>query len=118
MAANARSATRVTVEAFVIVRAAETGDAELVFRTRDLSATGLFLYTRVARTYPLRIGSTLAIEFHDEAASFRCTGVVARVVEAGSAEADRFPTGFGVRIVGAEPDDRARLDGLLASLTP
>src|SRR5262249_14309870 len=74
-----RSAGRANVVAFVLVR----GDdgAEVVFRTRDLSIAGLFLYTRVARAYPFRIGSALALEFFDDVATFRCKVVVARVVE-------------------------------------
>ncbi len=41
-----RGAERVAVDAFVEVHGAD--GQELVFRTRDLSERGLFLYTRVA----------------------------------------------------------------------
>ncbi len=98
-----RGAERVQVDAFVKV----TADGhELVFRTRDLSEHGLFLYTKVARSYPIKLGSTLELELYDFDQHVVCTVVVVRVVESGSAESDRFPTGFGVKIV--ECDDQAR----------
>jgi len=99
-----RSAERVRVDAFVKVHGLD--GQELVFRTRDLSAHGLFLYTKVARTYPFRVGSTLELELYDYDQSVAVKVVVVRVVEAGSAEAESYPTGFGVRIV--EPSDEAR----------
>ena len=55
-----RGAERVRVDAFVKVHGAD--GQELVFRTRDLSEHGLFLYTRVARAYPFKVGSTLQLE--------------------------------------------------------
>ena len=110
MSAHQPRAARVSLDAFVIARSA-AGD-EWVFRTRDLSATGLFLFTRVARAYPIKVGSSLDLEVHDEVASFRCSAVVARVVEPGSAEADRFPTGFGMRFVAITGDGRSALDQL------
>ena len=55
-----RSAERVRVDAFVKVHGADGQD--LVFRTRDLSSTGLFLYTKVARAYPFKVGSTLSLD--------------------------------------------------------
>jgi hypothetical protein len=106
-----RSAERVQVEAFVIVRG-ERGE-ELVFRTRDLSEHGLFLYTKVARAYPFRVGSTLQLELYDFDESFACKVVVVRVVEQGSAESDRYPTGFGVRIVDCDEASRKKLDELI-----
>ena len=99
-----RSAERVRVDAFVKVHGLD--GQELVFRTRDLSAHGLFLYTKVARTYPFKVGSTLELELYDYDQSVTVKVVVARVVETGSAEAESYPTGFGVRIV--EPSDEAR----------
>lgn len=92
-----RSAERVRVDAFVKVSGAD--GQELVFRTRDLSANGLFLYTRVPRSYPFKVGSTLSLELYDYDEQVSCTVVVVRVVEQGSPEAATFPTGFGVRIV-------------------
>jgi hypothetical protein len=109
--ATNRSAERVAVEAFVIVRG-DRGE-ELVFRTRDLSEHGLFLYTKVARAYPFKVGSTLHVELYDYDESFACKVVVVRIVEAGSGEADRYPTGFGVRILECDAAARAKLDALL-----
>jgi hypothetical protein len=92
-----RSAERVRVDAFVKVHGAD--GQELVFRTRDLSTNGLFLYTRVPRTYPFKVGSALSLELYDFDEHVSCTVVVVRVVEQGSPESATFPTGFGVRIV-------------------
>ncbi|MBA3460281.1 MAG: PilZ domain-containing protein [Deltaproteobacteria bacterium] len=99
-----RGAERVAVDAFVKVSGAD--GQELVFRTRDLSENGLFLYTKVARAYPIKVGSTLHLELYDFDQHVACKVVVVRVVESGSAESDKFPTGFGVKIV--ECDDAAR----------
>ncbi|MEZ4363249.1 MAG: PilZ domain-containing protein [Kofleriaceae bacterium] len=108
--ANARRAERVPVDAFVKVH----GDGhELVFRTRDVSEHGVFLYTKVTRAYPFRVGSTLALELFGYDQTVRCKALVVRVVEAGSAEAEEFPTGFGVRILEADPESRAALSALL-----
>ena len=109
---NARAAERVKVEAFVKVHG-DDGHQEYVFRTRDLSIGGLFLYTRVAHIYPFKIGSTLQLELYDYDVFMTCKVVVVRVVEAGSAEADRYPTGLGVRIVACDDDNRARLGEMI-----
>ncbi|HEY4241191.1 MAG TPA: PilZ domain-containing protein [Kofleriaceae bacterium] len=101
-----RGAERVRVDAFVIVHDA---GQELVFRTRDLSDQGLFLYTKVARAYPFKVGSTLEIELYDIDQAVAARVVVVRVVETGSAESDTFPTGFGVRIVECSPESRRAL---------
>jgi PilZ domain-containing protein len=103
---NTRGAPRVSVDAFVKIAGA---DREYVFRTRDLSRSGLFLYTRVGHIYPFRIGSTLQLELYDYDQFVRCKVVVVRVVEQGSAESHRYPTGFGVRIIEIADADRARL---------
>nr|HEX4318284.1 PilZ domain-containing protein [Kofleriaceae bacterium] len=102
-----RSAERVRVDAFVKVSGAD--GQELVFRTRDLSAHGLFLYTKVPRTYPFKVGSTLSLELYDYDQQLSCTVVVVRVVESGSPESETFPTGFGVRIVDCGDDARRAL---------
>jgi hypothetical protein len=109
--ATNRSVERVAVEAFVIVRG-DRGE-ELVFRTRDLSEHGLFLYTKVARSYPFKVGSTLHVELYDYDESFACKVVVVRIVEPGSGEADRYPTGFGVRIIECDAAARVKLDALI-----
>ncbi|MBE7453633.1 MAG: PilZ domain-containing protein [Kofleriaceae bacterium] len=105
-----RDGERVQVDAFV--RAA-SGGHELVFRTRDLSRSGLFLYTKVAHSYPFRPGSRLHIELFDYDQSIALDVVVARVVEPGSPEADSFPTGFGVRILDTDAPTQARLEALI-----
>ena len=107
-------AERVAVDAFVKVRG--EGAREFVFRTRDLSESGLFLYTRVGHSYPFRIGSTLDIELYDYDEYVTCEVVVVRVVEPGSAEADHYPTGFGVRIAGMVGEQRQRLAAMLSRL--
>src|SRR4051794_17732288 len=100
-----RSSERVRVDAFVKVSGAD--GQELVFRTRDLSEHGVFLYTKVARVYPFKVGSTLTLELYDYDQQVNCTCVVVRVVDPGSPESATFPTGFGVRIT--ECDDPSRL---------
>jgi hypothetical protein len=92
-----RSAERVRVDAFVKVHGAD--GQELVFRTRDLSEHGLFLYTRVARVYPFKVGSALQLELYDYDQAVIVKVVVVRVVEPNSVESASYPTGFGVRIV-------------------
>jgi len=103
---DGRRSTRVTVDAFVRVTG---GDGEFVFRTRDLSVGGLFLYTKVAHTYPFRTGSTLQLELYDYDEFVACEVVVARIVQPGSAEAESYPTGFGVRISHIDETSRTRL---------
>jgi PilZ domain len=112
MSERERAAERVAVDAFVIVRGAD--GQELVFRTRDLSDQGLFLYTRVARMYPFVVGSTMQVEIYDYDQHLTCKVVVVRVVESGSAESGTFPTGFGVRIVECDEPSRAVLAAMIA----
>jgi hypothetical protein len=102
-----RAGERVRIDAFVKVHGFD--GQELVFRTRDLSEQGLFLYTRVARAYPFKVGSTLALELCDYDEHVACTVVVVRIVEPGSDESHTFPTGFGVRIVDCNEADRRAL---------
>jgi PilZ domain len=106
-----RSAERVRVDAFVKVHGAD--GQELVFRTRDLSAHGLFLYTKVARAYPFKVGSTLALELYDYDEAVTCKVVVVRVVDPDTSESGTYPTGFGVRIVECDDAARARLDRMI-----
>ena len=106
-----RSAERVRVDAFVRVHGAD--GQELVFRTRDLSEHGLFLYTKVARMYPFKVGSTLALELYDFDEQVSCKVVVVRIVEQGSPESGTFPTGFGVRIVECSEASRTVLTKMI-----
>ena len=107
---NPREAQRVSVEAFVKVTGAER---EFVLRTRDLSENGLFLFTKVAHIYPFKVGSTLNLELYDFDGSVTCDVVVVRVVEPGSAEADNYPTGFGVKITNIQSGSRDQLQSMI-----
>lgn len=107
---NQRASERVAVDAFVKVSGA---DKEFVFRTRDLSKSGLFLYTRVGHMYPFKLGSTLNLELYDYDHFVNCKVVVVRVVEPGSAEADRYPTGFGVRIIDIDDGNKDTLTTII-----
>ena len=112
-----RDAERVKVEAFVKVSGGgDAGAQEYVFRTRDLSATGLFLFTRVSHIYPFKLGSTLQLELYDYDEFVTCKVVVVRVVEPGSAEADRYPTGFGVRIIECDEQSKRHLETMMARI--
>ena len=106
-----RASPRITLDAFVKVRG--EGDREYVFRTRDLSENGLFLYTRVGHAYPFRVGATLDLELFDYDDSIHCEVLVVRVVEPGSAESDHYPTGLGVKIVFISSAQRERLVRML-----
>lgn len=111
---NQRGDQRVKVDAFVKVSG--KGDREYVFRTRDLSANGLFLYTRVTHIYPIQVGSELTLEVYDYDQAITCTVVVARVVEPSSEESEDFPTGFGVRISKISDQDSGHLKSLIDRL--
>ncbi len=106
-----RAAERVRVDAFVRVHGAD--GQELVFRTRDLSEHGLFLYTRVARAYPFKVGSTLQLELYDYDQTVTCKVVVVRIVEPNSSESESAPSGFAVRIVDLGEPSRAALAAMI-----
>lgn len=108
---NQRSSVRYSVEAFVKV---DHQSEEWVLRTRDLSETGLFLYTKVAHGYPFAIGSRLRIELYDYNTFVSCLVTVARVVVDGSSEAEQYPVGFGVQITEIDDENRNRLRAILA----
>ncbi len=93
-------------DAFVRVLGA---DREYVFRTRDVSEGGLFLYTRVGHLYPFSIGGEVAIELHDVDHVVSLRGVVVRIVEASSPEAAEYPSGFGVHLIAGDDAERASL---------
>jgi hypothetical protein len=105
---STRQSARVAIDAFVKVSGGH-GDGEFVFRTRDLSESGLFLYTRVAHTYPIRVGTTLQLELHEFDDVVSCQVVVVRVVQPGSIEATQYPAGFGVRISAIGQAERDKL---------
>ncbi len=111
---NKREDDRVKVDAFVKVSG--KSDREYVFRTRDLSAKGLFLYTKVTHIYPIEVGNKLFLELYDYDYAIKCTVVVARVVEPSSNESEDFPTGFGVKISDISADDAARLSALIGRI--
>jgi len=90
-ASERRQEPRVSIDAFV--RAGGSG-REYVFRTRDVSTGGLFLFTRVGHIYPFKIGDSLRIELYDYDQFVVCKAVVVRVVRDGTPEAGRFPLGF------------------------
>jgi len=105
----------VPIDAFVRVTGA---DREYAFRTRDLSEGGLFLHTRVGHLYPLSVGSDVAIELHHAAPGagdvvLALRGVVVRVVEPSSPEAQSFPVGFGIRLNPLSPKERSILLDIL-----
>ena len=101
---------RVVIDAFVTVQGA---DREYVFRTRDISQGGLFLYTRVGHIYPFKVGNVVTVELYDYDRFARSKAVVVRVVRDGTPEAERFPLGFGLRFIEVTPDDRTVLDAMI-----
>ena len=109
---NTRASERVKVEAFVKV-SGDDGHQEYVFRTRDLSAGGLFLFTRVSHLYPFFVGAPLHIELYDFDQTVELKGLVVRIVQPGSPEAARYPSGFGVKIVELDDQNRERLERLI-----
>jgi hypothetical protein len=109
-AGQQRSEPRVAVDAFVKIAGQ---DREYVFRTRDLSKSGLFLYTKVGHVYPFRVGSTLSLELYDYDRFVSCKVVVVRVVQHGSPEADKYPVGFGVRLIDIDDANRASLQTMI-----
>lgn len=111
---DTRENTRVKVDAFV--KAGGGNEREYVFRTRDLSVGGLFLYTKVTHIYPIKVGTRLSLELYAYDEYIACTVVVARVVEAGSRESEDYPTGFGVKIAEIDEANQARLKDMLARL--
>ena len=55
----------------------------------------------------------LSVELYDFDRAVDFKAVVVRVVEPGSPEAERFPMGFGVKIIEIDDGNRARLEELL-----
>ena len=114
MSSDGRQHPRVVVDAFVrILSSGPQTDREYVFRTRDLSMGGLFLYTRVGHLYPFYVGAALSIELYDFDHAVEFKAMVVRIVEAGTPESERFPSGFGVKIVEIDDANRERLTSLI-----
>jgi c-di-GMP-binding flagellar brake protein YcgR len=109
-AADKRQHARVTIDAFVKI---EGGERAYVFRTRDISQGGLFLYTRVGHIYPFKVGNVVTVELYDYDRFARSKAVVVRVVRDGTPEAERFPLGFGLRFIEVSTEDRAVLDAMI-----
>ena len=105
-----RQHARVTIDAFVRIAGA---DRSYVFRTRDVSQGGLFLYTRVGHLYPFKVGHVLSIELYDYDRFIVAKAVVVRIVRDQTTEAERFPLGFGVRFVEMSPEDRQALHAMI-----
>jgi PilZ domain len=115
-----RQHPRVAVDAFVKILkkpaspdSGPVSDREYVFRTRDLSMGGLFLYTRVSHMYPFHEGTPLVIELYDFDQAVEFKAMIVRIVQPGSPEAERFPSGFGIKIVEIDDFNRARLESLI-----
>jgi hypothetical protein len=107
-----RQHPRYAVDAFVRVLG-HGGEREFVFRVRDLSEGGLFLYTRVGHLYPFKEGTALTIELYDFDQAVELRAVIVRIVQSDSSEAERFPLGFGVKIVELDEANRERLAKLI-----
>ena len=105
-----RQHERTSVDAFVRIHGA---DHEFILRTRDLSIGGVFLYTKVGHMYPFQQGSPLAIELFDFDRTVSFAGVIVRVVEPGTDESKDYPTGFGVRIVTIDDENRGKLEEMI-----
>ena len=112
---SGRSAERVALDSMVLVRSVST---DRVFRTRDLSTTGCFIFTKVTGGVAFEIGQAVELQLtgtiDGRAVSVRCSGEIARSVEPGTSEAQKFPTGLGVRITSCDPANRDQLERLLA----
>ncbi len=111
MPTDHRAATRYKIEAFVKLKD-ESG--EYVFVTRDISISGFFLYTKVAHVYPISIGNKLEIELYNYDVFVKCEVTVVRVVATDSEEAQSYPTGFAVQISGILPEEKVKLDKMIA----
>ncbi len=112
---NGRENRRVKVDAFVKVDGGN--DREYVFRTRDLSDGGLFLYTKVTHIYPIAVGNVLTLELYDYDDHITCQVVVVRIVQPSSKESEDYPTGFGVKINDINDANKSRLQEMLSRLS-
>jgi hypothetical protein len=107
----ARAHLRVPIDVFVRVAGA---DRDYAFRTRDVSAGGLFLYTRVGHLYPLSVGVAVTVELVDGGRVFTLRGEVVREVQPGTEEAQRYPAGFALRLQPIPEAERDAFERLIA----
>ena len=56
----------------------------------------------------------LSIELYDYDCTVELKAVVVRIVESGSQEAERFPTGFALKLVEIDDANRRRLEELIS----
>jgi hypothetical protein len=112
---SGRRAKRVSVDSMVLVRSVTT---DRVFRTRDLSETGAFIFTKVTAGNSFEVGQAVELQLtgtiDGRAVAVRCGAEIVRAVAPGTTEERAFPTGLGVRITSCDPANRALLDRLLA----
>lgn len=106
---DARNAARCPVSAPVVMR---LGGSLRILRSRDASATGLFVWSADGAGAPARVGQEVELQLH-AGRSVRCHAEVVRVVEPGTAEWSEYPAGFAVRITACDAGNRAALDELL-----
>ena len=108
-------AKRVSLSSMVLVR---TLSMDRVFRARDVSSTGCFLFTKITAGTDLDVGAPVQLQLSGVvggvAVAVRCTGVIARHATPGTVEHDEFPTGVGVRITACDPANSELLEQLLA----
>ncbi len=107
---NRRNAPRRAADAFVKVRSTKGG--EWMLRTRDVSATGLFVYPRSAGA-EFAVGDALRLELYDYDRYLTCRGVVVR--KSASDEIASYPGGFGVHITEISETDRAALNQMASA---
>ncbi|MEZ4369096.1 MAG: hypothetical protein R2939_22855 [Kofleriaceae bacterium] len=90
-----RAAERYALDSIAIVR----GVGAQVFKLRDLSELGVFMWSSTRPLFDLRLGRTFDVDLftHDE--SMRCHAVIVRLVEPGTREAFRHPHGFAARLI-------------------
>lgn len=109
---NQRAEPRVAASVFV---KATDGTRQFMLRTRDVSATGMFVYPRSADSDAFEVGTDLRLDLYDYDRFVSCRGVVVRRVASGSQEQSRYPVGYGVRIVAMDAPNRARFGEMLCA---
>ena len=105
-----RQHPRVAIDPFVRVFLDKKA---FVLRVRDLSRSGMFLYTTLGKSYPIHVGTAMRIELYDFDQTIRFRIIVVRAVDRNTDEGERFPVGFGVRIVEIDATNRGYLDSMI-----